>query len=219
MNFICQLNRKNFIPVYVLLFFKILFSSQSSDASFPMDEDAVFCSYFMISGDKPTEQDIEELCFAGGRPSYTAFKPSEMFSKKSLLSEKNRIEDRINSIYADQTIIWNVKLDSMDAEAIERFLSAAVINDSIPRPTPYINGRISPNGPNYIKKAISAIFDKSPSKKSGKGVEILISLRPVHAVYEYEKRNIVEQEVTLPIRYVIFQPIKVQILDGNRSNN
>jgi hypothetical protein len=219
MNFISPSNNKNIIPGSFLLFFLILVSTQSSDAALRLDKDAVFCSYFMISGDEPSEQDIEELCFNSGRPSYTAFKPSEMFSKKSLLSEKKKIENRISTISADPTIIWNIKLDSMDAAGIELFFTTDSINDNMPNPTPYISGRISENGPKYIRKTVAAMLDSSSAKKYGKGVEILISLRPVHAVYEYEKRNIVEQMVTLPIRYVIFQPIKVQILDGNRSNN
>ncbi len=219
MNYIFLLNRKNIIPVSCLIILFVLVSAQFSGAALRMDKDAVFCSYFMISGNKPSEQDIEELCFNSGRPSYTAFKPSEMFSKKSLLSEKKKIENRINAISGDPTIIWSVRLDSMDAAGIERFFSADAINDSMPRPTPYISGRISENGPKFIRKTVTALFDRSSAQKYGKGVEVLISLRPVKSVYEYEKRNIVEQDVLLPIRYVIFQPIKVQILDGKLLNN
>lgn len=220
MNFIfLPLDRNSYIPVSLLFFLLIVVSAHSSSAKLQMDEDAVFMSYFMISGDKPSEQDIEELCFNSGRPSYTAFKPSEMFSKKSLLSEKKRIEDKKNTISADPIIIWNLRLESMDAAVIERFSTAVIINAAIPKPTPYISGRISENGLKYIKKSLRTHLDGSSSKKYEKGVEISISLRPVSAEYKYEKRNIVEQVVTLPIRYVIFQPIKVEILDGNRLNN
>lgn len=219
MNFITSLNRKIFIPLSLLLIFIIFVSAHSSSAALRLDEDAIFCSYFLLSGDKPSEQDIEELCFNSGRPSYTAFKPSEMFSKKSLLSEKKMIENRINTISTDPTIIWTVSLDSTDIASIEHFFTTEAINDNMPRPTPYISGRISENGPKYIRKTVAAMLDRSSAKKYRKGVEVLISLRPVKSVYDFEKRNIVEQAVLLPIRYVIFQPIKVQILDGKRLNN
>lgn len=219
MNFIFPLKRKNFILVSLMLFLLIAVSVYSSSATVQLDKDAVFISYFMISGDTLSEQDIEELCFTGGRPSYTAFKPSEMFSKKSLLSERKRIENSITAIAADPILIWNVRLESMDAAGIRQFATAAAINAAIPKPTPYISGRISENGTRYIINGLAALLDGTSSKKYENTVEISISLRPVKAVYEYEKRNIVEQEVILPIRYVIFQPIKVEILDGNTLNN
>lgn len=219
MNLISHAGRKNIMPASLLIFLLMILSAHSSSAALQLDEDAVFCCYFFISGDSPSDQDIEELCFNSGRPSYTAYKPSEMFSKKSLLSEKKRIENKVNAISNDPAVIWNVRLDSVDAAAIKRFTTPSNINAAIPRPTPYIGGRISENGPNYIKKSIKALIDGAPSVRHGKGVEISITLRPVHAVHEYENRNIVEQKVTLPIRYVIFQPIKVQILDGNSVNN
>jgi hypothetical protein len=208
-------------PLIAFLFFliSVLLPVQYTHAAFQLNEDTVFCSYFMISGDKPSEQDVEELCYADGRPSYTAFKPYEMFSKKSLRLEKNRIENRINSISEDPTLIWNVKLDATEVASIDRFLSADVINNNMPKPTPFINARLTFNGANYIKKVVKAALGGSPSKIYEKGVQILVSLRPVQSKFEYEKRIIVEQEVILPIRYVIFQPIKVQILDGNTLNN
>ena len=219
MKFISALNRKIYIPVSLMFSLLIFVYANSSSAALRLDEEAIFCSYFLLSGDKPSEQDIEELCFASGRPSYTAFKPSEMFSKKSLLSEKKMIENRINTISTDPTIIWTVSLDSTDAASIEHFFTTEAINDNMPKPTPYISGRISENGPKYIRKIVAAMLNSSSLKKYEKGVEVLISLKPIKSVYEYEKRNIVEQAVLLPIRYVIFQPIKVQILDGKRLNN
>ncbi|NLD35401.1 MAG: hypothetical protein GX654_00865 [Desulfatiglans sp.] len=211
--------RKNIIPASILILLLTLLSAHPSSAAFQLDEDTVFCCYFFISGDSPSDQDIEELSYNSGRPSYTSYKPSEIFSKKSLISEKKRIKERITAISNDPDVIWNVRLDSVDAAAIGRFTSVSNINAAIPRPTPYIGAKISENGLKYIKNNLKALTDAAPSMGQGKGAEILITLRPVHAIHEFEKRNIVEQEVTLPIRNVIFQPIKVQILDGNSLNN
>jgi hypothetical protein len=176
----------------------------SSTAELQLDEDTVFCSYFLKSGENPSDQDIEELCFNSGRPSYTAYKPSEIFSKKGLLSEKKRLEKRISAISNDPHVVWNLRLDSADATGIEQFSRTSCINAAIPRPTPYIGGRITDNGPEFIKRCLKTLIDGAPPGRYEKGAEISITLRPVKAVHEYEKRNIAEQNVILPVRYVIF---------------
>jgi hypothetical protein len=219
MNLLSPAHRKNIIPVSLFIILLIFLAPNLSGAALQLDKDTVFCCYFFISGEKPSDQDIEELCFNSGRPSYTAYKPSEMFSKKSLLSERKRIEERINTISNDPAVIWNVRLDSLDPSVTGRFLSPSNINVAIPSPTPYIGGRLSENGPQYIRKSLKAILDGAPSKRYENGALISITLRPVHGAHEFEKRNIVEQNVTLPIRYVIFQPIKVRIVDENSLNN
>ncbi len=219
MKLLSPARRKDIMPISLFIFLLITLSPHSSSAALQLDEDAVFCCYFYISGEKPSDQDIEELCFNSGRPSYTAYKPSEMFSKKSLLSEKKRIEERVKTISFDPAVTWNIRLDKLDAAFVGRFFSPSNINAAIPRPTPYIGGRLSIDGSQYIKKGLKALIDQIPSERYENGVEISITLRPVNGVHEYEKRNIVEQNVTLPIRYVIFQPIKVRIVDGNSLNN
>ena len=197
-----------FIPAAFFLMSGIAYCS-----TFPFDEYAVFCSYFKISGDKPTDQDIEELCFSFDRPTYTSFKPSEMFSKKSLWMEKNRIEKRIKSITHDSTFLWKVKYNLSNNKDINRYFSLAAINEILPQPTPYINSRISGKGQRKIKKAISSLIKTHPEKINKKDVEIIITLKPEKSEHKYQKRNIVAQNVVLPIRYVIFQPTKIQILD------
>lgn len=190
----------------------VLLSGTAYCSTFAFDEYAVFCTYFKLSGDKPSDQDVEDLCFTFNQPTYTDFKPSEMFSKKSLLSEKNRINERIKSITSDSTFLWKVKYHLSNNKDIDRSFSMTAINEKLPQPTPYISSRISRKGQRQIKKAISLLIKKYPEKINKKDVEIIITLKPEKSEYGYQKRNIVEQNVLLPIRYVFFRPIEVQIL-------
>ena len=190
----------------------VLLSGTAYCSTFDFNEYAVFCTYFKLSGDKPSDQDVEDLCFTFNQPTYTDFKPSEMFSKKSLLSEKNRINERIKSITSDSTFLWKVKYHLSNNKDIDRSFSMTAINEKLPQPTPYISSRISRKGQRQIKKAISLLIKKYPEKINKKDVEIIITLKPEKSEYGYQKRNIVEQNVLLPIRYVFFRPIEVQIL-------
>ncbi len=191
----------------------ILISETAFCSTFPFDEYAVFCSYFKLSGDTPSDQDVEELCFSFNRPIYTSFKPSEMFTKKSLLKEKNRIGEIITSINLESDFIWKVKCNLTNKKDIDRCFSMSSINERLPQATPYINSKISGKDQRQIKKAISSLFKTHSENIKMKDVEIIITLKPEKSEYEYQKRNIVEQNVVLPIRYVIFRPTKVQILD------
>ncbi|MBN2418740.1 MAG: hypothetical protein JXL81_05100, partial [Deltaproteobacteria bacterium] len=85
--------------------------------------------------------------------------------------------------------------------------------ERLPQPTPYINSRICANGHQKIKKAVSSLLKSRTEKFNGKAFEIIITLKPETFENGYQKRNIVKEHVVLPIRYVIFRPIEVQILD------
>ena len=208
---------KSFITISRYSFFfiatLIFLSGTAYGSEFVFDEYAVFCSYFKLSGDKPSDQDVEDLCFTFDRPTYTSFKPSEMFSKKSLLKERKRIDKRIKSITSDSIFLWKVKYNLTNNKDIDRYFSMTAINEKLPQPTPYITSRISTKGQRKIKKAVYAFIKTNPKKIIKKDVEIIIKLKPEKYECRYQKRNIVEQNVLLPIRYVIFQPEKIQILD------
>ena len=191
----------------------ILSAGTSYCSMYPFDEYDFFCSYFKMSGDKPADQDIEDLCFTFDRPTYTSFKPSEMFTRKSLNKEKIRVDKRIKSISSDSTYLWKIKPKLSNIKDIDKCLNTESIAEILPHLTPYINSKISRKGQRKIKKAISSLLTKCPEKIKEKDVEIFISLKTEKSENGYQKRNIIHQNVVLPIRYVIFQPLKVQILD------
>jgi len=207
-----KITRRYLFPCSLVVLYTLI-SGAAYCASSPFDEYAVFCSYFKLSRDTPSDQDVEELCFSFNRPTYTSFKPSEMFTKKSLLKEKGRIDEIITSITLESDFIWKVKCNLTNNKDIDKYFSMTSINEMLPQATPYINPKISGRGQRQIKKAISSLFKTHSENIKMKDVDIIITLRPEKSEYEYQKRNIVELDVVLPIRYVIFRPTKVQMLD------
>jgi hypothetical protein len=196
--------------VLVSLFFGIpdLYCS-----TYPLNEESVFCAYFMMSGDDVNERDVEEFCFSSGRPVYTSFKPSEMFTKQSIKREKIKIVKKIESIGSDPLFVWELK-ESAIYEKKDNNRSRFVLNyKNLPQPTYYINSKITKSGKRLIGKAINSFLKKNDNKYDLKDLHIKVTLRPEKTAYGYQKRNIVYENVVLPIRYVIFHPIKVQILD------
>ncbi len=209
----CNFSMKRFLISSFLVLAFVLISGTAYCSTFPFDEYAVFCSYFKLSGEKPSDQDVEELCFTFDRPTYTSFKPSEMFTRKSLLREKNRIDKIIESINRESVFLWKVKHNLSNNRDIDKYFSMSSLNEILPQATPYISSRISRKGQLQIKKAITSLFKAHPENIKKRDVEIIITLKPEKFENGYQKRNIVQQHVVLPIRYVIFRPTKVQILD------
>lgn len=197
----------------VLLGALLYLSAELNGASLPFDEDAVFCSYFKISGDKPAEEDIEELCYNTGKPAYSQFKPSEMFSRKTVIKERERLSAKINDMGADSVFVWKIKAAVTLEKHGNSIRDISCDFDNLPQPTPFINSQLSRSGIAKIKNELKGILKKNMKKIRGNEIDIAVYLKPEKAVYGYQKRYIVEEDVVLPIRYVIFQPVQVQILD------
>lgn len=182
-------------------------------STYPLNEESVFCVYFMMSGDDVNERDVEEFCFNSGKPVYTSFKPSEMFTKQSIIREKIKIEKKIESIGNDSLFVWELDEPAL-YENFDDKKGGFVLNYKyLPQPTYYINSEITKSGKRILGKVINSFFKKNGNKYDLKDLHIKVTLRPEKTAYSYQKRNIVYENVVLPIRYVIFHPIKVQILD------
>ena len=181
-------------------------------STLPFDDESVFCSYFIISGDEPDEQDIEEFCFQSGRPAFTAFKPSEIFTKNSIRKEKARISKRIDELKEDPLFIWNIK-GELSYRSRSRDYRVIINEIDLPEPTPYINSRISEEGSRALKRTLNSLVNKYSGFLNKKELDINVSLKPESVVYEFQKRNIADEDVVLPIRYIIFCPVKVELPD------
>ena len=77
--------------------------------TFPLDNETVFCIYYAMNGKEIDEQDMEDLCFESGRPTFTAFKPSEMFMKHSLRRLMERLKERMKDYKEDSLYSWSFK--------------------------------------------------------------------------------------------------------------
>lgn len=200
-----------------LLFFPLLLSlfrvQDVWSADFPLDGEAVFCLYYRLSGRPVDLQDIEEFCHQSGRPAYTSFKPSEMFTKRDIREVRKKIEEKIRRMEEDSLFIWRFKASLIPHGLKSGGCRITYRDKELPQATPYIFAEISKEGRIYLRKALDT-FRKERSDHAGpQDLEICVSLRPEKVARRYQQRNIALEDVSLPIRFVIFHPVDVKVLD------
>jgi hypothetical protein len=160
------------------------------------------------------EEDMEDLCFELGRPSFTPHKPSEMFMKGSLVELKHTLVQKMDEFGEDSLFSWNIKCTLMPKDNTHKYPGIFFNKDSMPQPTPFIRSEISKKDFSLITGRIhSLIVKRSTITVKEVEVNVIVYLRPKKIEYEFEKRNVAREKVVLPIRYVIFQPVKIKIFD------
>ena len=82
----------------------------------------------------------------------------------------------------------------------------------MPQPTPFIMSKISQAGRKSLSKLLRDLHIKDRQKLAGP-VDIGVYLKPERIAYRFVKRNIALENVTLPLRYIVFRPIKVEVLE------
>ena len=178
----------------------------------PLDKEVVFCIYHALSGEDMKEQDLEDLSFGLGRPTFTSYKPSEMFTKDSLKALKMRLLEKVRKVNETDLFQWTVECSVILEDQTKKRPNIHFDYKKIPHPTEYIHSEISKKDLGKIRKGIvSFICNQSNTAKNT--FDIIILLRPKKIVYRYEKRNVARDNIVLPIRSVIFQPVKIKIFD------
>lgn len=176
-----------------------------------LDEESVFCLYFKLSGDPISDQDIEDLCCAVGKPSFSAYKPAEFVFKKTLTEEKERLLGLMKAVDRKSEFEWRF------SRRIERQKSGSVrldpssLEGAFPAATSFIRSSMSKRG----KKALSKAFRKLSGRmthSTGDGLlEMDVFLVPERVGKAYQTRNIARENVLLPIRYVFFRPVRIEM--------
>ncbi len=195
------------IPVYLLSI------RDAWGAVNPLDEEIVFCIYFKLSGNSLDAQDIEEFCYESGRPAFTAFKPSEMFMKNSVREHKIRLEEKIKQLKDNLIFTWKFSGIVVPNDLKKNDYNIMYDENDLPQPTPFINAELSKDGRRSLRVLLNSLVNRKFHSMEKKEFEISVWLLPQSIAFRYQKRNIAHEDVLLPIRYVIFHPIKVQALD------
>ena len=175
------------------------------------DGHAVFCLFYGMSGGKINEQDIEDLCFRMGKPIYSSYKPSELFVKNSQNKLRKRLLETMNN-YDDESVFkWKIQCDFQKLFKKNNNQRSEVFEKQMPQPTPFIMAKISQAGQKSLTKLLRDLQDRVGRKLVGP-VDMGVYLKPERIEYHFEKRNIALENVTLPLRYIVLRPIKVEIL-------
>ncbi|MBN2514422.1 MAG: hypothetical protein JXC33_00145, partial [Deltaproteobacteria bacterium] len=97
---------------YSIIFIVALLSLFASEAlsncsdTFPLDTETVFCLYFKLSGTIIPDQDIEDLCASSGKPMFTAYKASEIYTRNKIRQIRQRLSTKMEAYDDNSTFTW-----------------------------------------------------------------------------------------------------------------
>jgi len=189
-------------------------SGRASSSLPELDQAAVFCTFYALSGEQPEDRDIEDLSWNTGKPTFSAFKPAEMFSRKGLREARRELDRRVGSVGPDTVFRWAAEGIVVPGGGGGFSFRSGTGRTDLPHATPFIQAEISPDGWKRLQRALKRLPLSSEPNTSGKGSSPRILLEPLRVENRMERRNIALEEVTLPVRVVVFQPVGLETPDA-----
>lgn len=182
-----------------------------ANATYPLDEEAVFCSYYKLSGKTFDERDLEDFSYQQGRPTFSIFKPAEMFTKATLRDLQKKMQAQIAG-YNDQTLFaLGFKGPWYGGQFIQGAAAIMIGHSDLPRSTPYIGSEISEPGQKELLKTYYFLLKDTAGLIRDREVDITVYLRPTKILRKDLKRNIALEDVYMPVRIVVFEPVRIRI--------
>lgn len=173
---------------------------------FSLEREDVFCLYFRLSGQPMGNQDIEDLCFALGKPVYSAFKPVEMFLNPSIHEMRERLQRKMKGYGSDPVFVWRFVAAPTAGRALRW---ASEPPEEPPHATPFIRSVISEKGWSRIEEAA-----RSKSSFGREPVQIKVHARAQAIDHLPEKRIVAQEDLRIPIRFIVFHPLEIQVSQG-----
>jgi hypothetical protein len=177
----------------------------------PLDKETVFCIYYKMSGEDMGQQDLEELCLNLGMPTFTAYKPSEMFTKNTLRGLKHKLTEKMKALSGNSMFRWSLTRTLAPNNSGIYGHSFTLVNDDMPKATVFIGSEMTKRGKRFINKLLHSLVHASSSHAEQMAVNINVYLRPEKIFYRFKNRNIARQDIYLPHRSVIFRPVKIEV--------
>jgi len=228
MRIMCKLNDRSVIGLLLVFFVFFMADPASCNTVYSLDKETVFCVYFRMSGEVIDELDLEDLCFSLGRPTFSAYKPSEMFIKNTLRRAKALVIKKMGSYGENPTFKW--RFNYSPSYNSQKPASSILIQD-LPQPTPFIKPEISKRGQMSLNRLLSFLTHKrvklGKSLRVFKGINrnkksafsINVYLKPGNIEYRFQKRNIAQEDVLLPLRCIVFYPVKMEVFPLERPGD
>ncbi|MBW1721249.1 MAG: hypothetical protein JRJ78_04220 [Deltaproteobacteria bacterium] len=210
MNFL-NLNRFFLLLPLTTLFLFLAQGYAPCETVVPLERESLFCLYHKMSGKVIKDQDIEDLSAEEGRPFYSAYKPSELFTKKSLKAARKRLERLMRDLNGETLFIWLIECRAVSSRRGSRGLYLKPSVTGLPESTPFIRAKWQRNGRRRLLKIVNSLLPKVPDLWEGKTLRVKIHLKAVKTVEALEVRNIARQKVRVPIRYVLFEPLQAEL--------
>lgn len=174
-----------------------------------LDREEIFCACYSLCGETPGDGDIEDLCWALERPTFSDFKPAEMFSRNSLRGVRRCLEKRIQQMNANTLFRWNMKGHLRRTSGGRARFQPVTWKPDFPQATPYIGAEMPPRQWRRLRKALKDFPLDVPEEVSGKAAQIGVLLKALRVDKRFQTRNIAREDVSLPIRCVVFVPVAI----------
>jgi len=184
----------------------------------PLQQEDVFCLYFKISGERMGDQDIEDLCFAQGVPIYSAFKPAEMFLNPTLQATRARLLKRMKEYGNGSLFEWKFEAQIKKERSGRGLKWASDPPVEMPHATPFIRAALSEQDWKHIEESAKALLDADPSPGNGV-VRVTIQARPSGVGQMAEKRIVAQEELKIPIRFILFQPLDIRVSQAGEQKD
>jgi hypothetical protein len=181
------------------------------DVTHPLNEEAVFCSYYKLSGETIDERDLEDFSYQQGQPTFSIFKPAEMFTKATLCELQKKIQKQISAYDAMTLFAMNFKGPWYGGNFIQGAAAIVLGHSELPNSTPYIGSEMSEPGQKELLKTYYSLLKESAGLIKSREINITVYLQPIKILRKYLKRNIAQEDVYMPMRIVIFEPVRIRI--------
>jgi len=182
-----------------------------------LDEEAVFCLYFKLSGEPINDQDIEDLCDAMGKPIFSAYKPAEFVFKKTLTENKDRLLGLMKAMDEKSEFEWRLSCQGASRKSGSGLLDSSSLDGEFPAATSLIRGAVSKKGKKALAKAFRELWGRATRSTRGGLLALDVRLVPERVGKAYQTRNIARENVLLPIRYVFFRPVRIEMITPKGS--
>lgn len=182
-----------------------------------LDEEAVFCLYFKLSGDPINDQDIEDLCYAMGKPTFSAYKPAEFVFKKTLTEKKDRLLGLMKAMDEKSEFEWRLSCQGASRKSGPGHLDPSFLESEFPAATSLIRAAVSKKGKKDLTKAFRELWGRATRLTRGGLLELDVRLVPERVGKAYQTRNIARENILLPIRYVFFRPVRIKMISPKGS--
>lgn len=184
-------------------------------SAIPLNEEEVFCLYYGMAGGEFYVQDLEDLSETLGQPTFTFFKPSEMFTGNTLLKLRNRLRVKIEKLDATSLFKWTRPLQVLKRDGMISIPRLDDEHQDLPHPTPFIRSRLSGGSAQSInrnlKSMVLGLLADNPVLEKEIPLSIHIYLKPDRIDREFHRRTVAEEDILLPHRYVVLRPVRLEI--------
>lgn len=173
-----------------------------------LNSETVFCLYHWMSREPMDNRDLEALSRAMGHPTYSDYKPSEMFTHNQLRRLRSNLLQIMGDFRETPEFVRILPLAGGGKNALRA-------GPLLPSATDYIRCELRPGDGARLERMLNGALERAGRSRSDRRAALYF--KPVRVHRAGQHRNIALEAVSLPIRIVVLSPVRVEILDAGTA--